>query len=177
MMAGHLRELAMIDTRLLEVKYQRKPKYRRNGRVDPKRSRSVKHHMSGTKEYRAYTSARSRCTLKCEHSYKWYGGRGIKFKFKSFEEFFDDIGFAPTPEHTLDRIDTNGHYEPGNVRWATQQEQNENHGICHKITIDGVTKTMTAWCQFFGINRSTVRSRIRRGWDEVSALTTPIGAA
>lgn len=176
-MAGHLRLLAKIDTRLLDVQYQRQPKRRRNGRADPARNSSVKHHMSGTKEYRAYYSARARCTSKKEHSWRWYGGRGIKFRFKSFEEFFDDIGFAPTPEHTLDRIDTNGHYEPGNVRWATPQEQNENHGICRKITIDGVTKTMTGWCRHFGIDRSAVRSRIRRGWDVVSALSTPSGAA
>lgn len=176
-MAGHLRALAMTDTRLLDVKYSRKPKRRHTGRADPKRDSRVKHHMSGTKEYRAYTSARSRCTLKCEHSYRWYGGRGIEFRFKSFEEFFDEIGFAPTPEHTLDRIDTNGHYERGNIRWATPQEQNENHGICRKITIGGVTKTMTGWCRHFGIDRSAVRSRIRRGWDVVSALSTPSGAA
>jgi hypothetical protein len=166
-----------VDTRLLKVSYARKPKYRRTGRApNPATDGRVTHHMANTKEYRAYYSARSRCLQPNIKSYPFYGGRGIKFRFKSFEEFFDDIGFAPTPEHTLDRINTNGHYEPGNVRWATLQEQNENHGICHKITIGGVTKTMTAWCRHFGINRSAVRSRIRRGWDEVSAITTPSGA-
>lgn len=167
-----------VDTRLLKVYYPYQPKRRRIGRSpDPKNDRRVTHHMANTKEYRAYYSARSRCLHPNIDSYPFYGGRGIEFRFKSFEEFFDDIGFAPTPEHTLDRIDTNGHYEPGNVRWATPQEQNENHGICRKITIDGVTKTMTGWCRHFGIDRSAVRSRIRRGWDVVSALSTPTGAA
>ena len=55
-----------------------------------------------------------------------YGGRGIEVKFESFQEFIDHVGDAPTLDHTLDRIDVNGHYELGNIRWATWSEQIRN---------------------------------------------------
>lgn len=164
----------MTDTRILDVRHYKKRKRGPSGRArDPEHDQRVTHHMSGTKEYRAYWSAKSRCENKKIESYPWYGGRGIKFKFNSFEEFFAAAGFAPSPEHMIDRKDTNGHYELGNIRWATPQEQNQNHGICHYIEIDGERKTMTEWCRIFGVSRSAARSRIRNGWPEHLAVSLP----
>lgn len=84
----------------------------------------MKHPM--TPELRAFNSARTRC--KNEHSavYAYYGGRGIEFRFTSFDEFFEELGERPTAAHSLDRINNNGHYEKGNVRWATAKEQQNN---------------------------------------------------
>ena len=79
--------------------------------------------MSNTIEYKAYSHAKSRCNDPNHAAYKWYGGRGIEFRFKSFEEFIEHIGLRPSPKHSLDRINNNGHYEVGNVRWATKKEQ------------------------------------------------------
>jgi hypothetical protein len=70
-------------------------------------------------EYRAYHDARRRClNPKCA-DYPNYGGRGIQFLFASFEEFFDVLGERP-PGKMLDRINNDGHYEKGNVRWASR---------------------------------------------------------
>ena len=75
-----------------------------------------------TPEYRSYTAAKSRCNNPKCIAWKHYGGRGIKFLFTSFEEFFIELG--PRPEgKSLDRKDNDGNYEPGNVKWSTQREQ------------------------------------------------------
>jgi len=79
-----------------------------------------------TPEYRSFQAASTRCTNKNYKSWKDYGGRGIEFKFKSFQEFFSTLGPKPTPGHTVDRINNDGHYEPGNVRWATRMQQRHN---------------------------------------------------
>jgi hypothetical protein len=86
----------------------------------------TRHGMDGTPEAQAYRSAKHRCTNPNSTSWKDYGGRGIEFRFKSFEEFFAHIGPRPSADHSLDRIATNGHYELGNVRWATDAEQRAN---------------------------------------------------
>lgn len=79
-----------------------------------------------SREFRSYHSAKERCTNPNQARFKDYGGRGIEFRFTSVEQFLDCVGRCPTSKHTLDRIDVDGHYEPGNVRWATQQEQQNN---------------------------------------------------
>lgn len=81
--------------------------------------------MTGTPEYDAYNSAKERCLVPTRKGYKDYGGRGIKFLFTSFEQFFKEIGPRPKGK-TLDRKDNDGNYEPGNVRWATLKEQMNN---------------------------------------------------
>ena len=67
-----------------------------------------------------------RCYSPDYQGYEHYGGRGIEVKFESFDEFINEIGNAPSPEHSLDRIDTNGHYEKGNIKWSTWKEQRGN---------------------------------------------------
>jgi hypothetical protein len=88
-------------------------------------SRSKTHGMSGTPEYIAYTNAMARCNPR-HPRYADYGGRGIEFRFKSFEQFFADVGPRPSYRHTIDRKNNDGHYEPGNIHWATQSEQSSN---------------------------------------------------
>ena len=73
------------------------------------------------------SSAKDRCTNPANAAYKNYGGRGIKFSFTSpvaaAEYIIESIGYRPTPQHSIDRIDTNGDYTAGNLRWATRSEQ------------------------------------------------------
>lgn len=87
-----------------------------------------RHFMGGMKlpERRLYWAAKERCGNPHNKSYKDYGGRGIEFRFKSFEEFYKELGPRPAPHLTIDRIDNDGHYEPGNVHWATRLEQRHN---------------------------------------------------
>lgn len=81
------------------------------------------------KEYNAYTGMHSRCHSIYDAKYEHYGKRGIEVCQRwrlDFFNFLDDMGFAPSSNHTLDRIDVNGNYEPSNCRWATWSEQLSN---------------------------------------------------
>lgn len=84
------------------------------------------HGMTGTPEYHAFQHARRRCTKTEDIGWKDYGGRGIRFLYKTFEEFISDVGHRPSENHSLDRKDNNGNYEPGNCRWATKEDQISN---------------------------------------------------
>ena len=77
-------------------------------------------------EYMIFYSAKSRCCNPNNRYYKNYGGRGIKFLFNSVDEVLSDIGPRPDKHRHFDRIDNNGHYEKGNVRWATYSESHLN---------------------------------------------------
>jgi len=83
------------------------------------------HGMSKTPEWESYEHAKQRCTNPNNKCWKDYGGRGIKFLFTSFEQFFAELGRRPKGK-SLDRMDNNGNYEPGNVRWATKMQQTKN---------------------------------------------------
>lgn len=89
--------------------------------------RAAKHRAVGTPEYEAWHSIKQRCFNPNHKAWKNYGGRGITVCGKwadSFEVFFADVGPKPNPNATLDRIDNEGDYRPGNVRWASWQIQN-----------------------------------------------------
>lgn len=78
-------------------------------------------------EYTIFCNAKQRCRNPRNPAYKDYGGRGIEFRFKDFPEFFACVGPRPSINHSLDRYpDNDGHYEPGNVRWATAKQQAAN---------------------------------------------------
>lgn len=85
-----------------------------------------------TPEYWAYKGAKGRCTNTKNPSYPDYGRRGIEFRFTSFQEFLDVVGKRPSPLHSLDRIENDGHYERGNLRWATKEEQANNRRPYHE---------------------------------------------
>jgi hypothetical protein len=76
-----------------------------------------------TPECMAYENAKARCCNANHPRWKDYGGRGIKFLFESIAQFMTELGPRPTPEHSLDRINNDGDYAPGNVRWATKSEE------------------------------------------------------
>jgi len=100
-----------------------------------------------------------RCYRPRNHRYAWYGGRGIRVCDRwrtSFEAFLADVGPRPTPRHSLDRIDNDGDYEPGNVRWATSFEQSRNRRNVKLYTHDGETLTLSEWADRVGLPYSTL---------------------
>lgn len=115
--------------------------------------------------YRSWTAMWGRCTQPTVNGYENYGGRGIKVcaRWEGFERFLADMGERP-PGTTLDRIDENGNYEPGNCRWATAVEQQNNKRSNHTLTVNGETLTVSQWARRTGIGKTTLHERLRRGW-------------
>ncbi len=117
-----------------------------------------------TREYTSWAHMRTRCNNPEHVDFADYGGRGIRVcdRWKSFENFLADMGPRP-PGTSIDRIDNNGSYEPGNCRWATQTEQRLNARNCRMLSFNGKTQTLTAWAREAGIPRTTLRKRLNRG--------------
>lgn len=140
--------------------------------------RSLTHGKSRTTEYRIWAGIKDRCLNPNSRSYPGWGGRGIKMCQRwqeSFEAFLEDVGDRPGMEYTLDRIDNDGNYEKGNVRWATWTEQQNNRRSSRYLTHNGETKTVSQWARATGMKRDTLQHRIHdRGWSVEKALTTPL---
>lgn len=135
------------------------------------------HGRSRTKEYCCWVGMKKRCSNPKNKDYPRYGGRGIvvcdRWK-SSFENFFADMGYRPTPSHTIERLDIDKGYEPSNCRWATPQQQARNQSNNRQITHNGQTRLLIEWSELTGIASTTLWQRIKRGWDISKALTTPV---
>lgn len=97
------------------------------------------HRLKQTPEYKTWCGIKNRCKHPYMKSYKYYGGRGIRMCDRwanSFEAFLADMGTKPTPQHSIDRIDNDKGYEPGNCRWATAHEQVMNRRITSRANAD-----------------------------------------
>lgn len=135
----------------------------------------TRHGYCGTKEYRAFLQARNRCESDTCPKYKDYGGRGIEFRFAEFSTFLAELGPAPSPRHSVDRINTNGHYEAGNVRWATPKMQSLNRRNARLVAFEGKSHRLKEWAAITGVPHKTLRRRIDElGWTVEKALTTPL---
>ena len=128
-----------------------------------------------TKEYQSWCGIKRRCTNKKNVN---YGGRGIVVCdrwISSFENFLADMGPAPSKNHSLERNNVNGNYEPSNCRWATRFEQCNNRRTNVFYEINGSRKTISQLCEDYKIVQyETAYSRIKlRNWDVMRAVTTP----
>jgi hypothetical protein len=114
-----------------------------------------------------------RCTNPKSINYTNYGGRGITVcnRWLVFENFYTDVGQRPSVDHSIDRIDNDRGYEPGNVRWAVKLQQAKNTRHNRIITVDGVSLTLGEWAKKIGCAHATLRERIDRGWDLKRAVT------
>jgi hypothetical protein len=120
-----------------------------------------------TVEYTAWLGMKQRCYDPNVRCFARYGGRGINVCDRwlhSFSAFLADMGRRPSPSHSLDRIDNDGDYEPGNCRWATHAEQVFNRSTNRRYTFAGKTMPAHEWAKELDISLSTLRSRIHRGY-------------
>jgi len=128
--------------------------------------------------YGVWRGMQSRCYSPNNKKYKHYGGRGIKVCDRwlgecGYENFLSDMEPRPTPKHTIDRIDVNGNYEPGNCRWATLLEQRRNRRDNVMVTINGQTKCLTVWAEEAHIGQHLIRQRIKKGLSGETLLLPP----
>lgn len=128
-------------------------------------------------EYRTWSRMKTRCTNPNDAGYHRYGGRGIAVCARwasSFEAFLADVGRRPGPGYSIDRIDNDGDYKPGNVRWTTRAQQTLNYSRNRSLTFDGKTLTISQWSAETGLNEATIGNRLDRyGWPVEAALTLP----
>lgn len=140
---------------------------------DPLKTLVMRHGGEGTPEYRIWIDIRRRCNDPGRPGFRDYGGRGIRIcnRWIDFANFLTDMGKRPSPEHSIDRINNDGDYEPSNCRWATPKEQSNNRRSNHYITIEGETMTIAQWCEKYDIPDTTFHNRLRRGWRGQSLLS------
>lgn len=135
----------------------------------PKGNASVryKHGLTGTAEHKIWMSMRSRCSNPNNNHYHLYGGRGIfvceRWK-NSFSFFLEDMGKRPSSQHSIDRIDTNGNYEPGNCRWATDKEQMRNTRRNLIVEFNGKLMPLVVAAELAGVNYDAAKWRVKNGY-------------
>jgi hypothetical protein len=134
--------------------------------------------MTDTPEHMIWCSIKQRCFNPENKAYARYGGRGIVMCPEwrdSFERFIADVGMRPAPRLTLERLDNDKGYQPGNVRWATYKEQARNTRRNHRLTHGGETLTLVEWEERTGIKQHTIMARLKL-WngDVEKTLTTPV---
>lgn len=130
------------------------------------------HRQTDSKEYYCWAAIKQRCNNPKNKMYAYYGGRGIAICERwsdSFEAFLEDMGHAPKGT-SIDRIDNDGDYEPGNCRWATASTQIRNRSNCHYLTARGETHLLSDWAAIVGVRKGTISNRLRSGWTEEEAI-------
>lgn len=137
---------------------------------------ATKHNGYKTITYTSWGTMKQRCLNPNAPNYKFYGGRGITICARwlnSFEKFLADIGERPDKNHSLDRINSNGNYEPTNCRWIVKKEQQRNKRDNRNFTINGQTKCLSEWCEIYNTTFALVKGRIKNRWKILDALTEP----
>lgn len=139
------------------------------------------HGKRRTKIYTTWCRIKVRCFNQNHPDFPDYGGRGITVYplwKDDFQQFYDYISALPhygEKGYSIDRIDVNGNYEPGNVRWANNGIQANNKRNNHMLTCGGKTQTIAQWAEEIGISKSTLYSRILTyHWPIEKALKKPV---
>lgn len=127
--------------------------------------RREKHGMAGTRQYKIWSGMMARCTNASRKEYDQYGGRGISVcdAWKTFDGFWSDMGPTYLDGLSLDRINNNGNYEPGNCRWATQVQQARNTSRNRLVELDGQLMSVAEAAERTGVNRFALRERVEKG--------------
>lgn len=137
--------------------------------------RTRTHGMRQSTTYAVWCGMKQRCFVVHSTYYHRYGGRGITVCDRwrdSFEAFLADVGERP-PGLSLDRINNDGNYEPGNVRWATRSEQNRNTSANRWVAALGAYRTLAEWEEVSGVPEGAIRRRLAAGWSPDEAVSRP----
>lgn len=120
-------------------------------------------------EYDIWRNMIDRCFNCLSDAYKHYGGRGITVceEWKnSFDSFLEYIGERPSNKYSIDRINNDGNYEPGNVRWATDLEQGRNRSVNHWVEYNGESLIIREWTKRYHVGTGQLTKLLRRGTPE-----------
>lgn len=133
----------------------------------------AKHGMHSSRLYSIWECMRARCEREKHVAYHRYGGRGITVceewrEFVPFAAWALQNGYSADLE--IDRRGNDGNYEPDNCRFVTHAENMENTHRAVRLTIGGETLTLSQAARRFGVERHTIRTRLRRGWPIERAL-------
>lgn len=120
------------------------------------------HGGSKSPEYRIFQGMWKRCTNPNSASFSQYKGRTPPNEWKSFEKFLSDMGPRPSPAHSIDRVDNDLPYGPGNCRWATPKEQSRNSRRNVWVRAGGKVMCLSEACEALGLTYSKVLSRFRK---------------
>lgn len=136
-----------------------------------------KHGMSKDPMYKIWVNIKNRCSNKNDPTFCNYGGRGISLHPEwriSFIAFSNAMGVRPSPRHTVERIDNEKGYIPGNIKWATRKEQAHNMRKNIVLTFNGRTQILAAWAEEVGLVPSTLWYRLFvAGMSIHDAIITP----
>ena len=133
-------------------------------------ARNRSHGLRDIPEYEVWSAMRARCNNPKNKSFRNYGGRGIRVdpRWDDFALFISDMGRRPDGM-TLERLNNDGDYTPGNCVWATWGEQVRNRRTSVTVELHGVVKTVPEWSAELGIPMSTIYGRISRGLHPLGA--------
>lgn len=133
------------------------------------------HGLRHSRTYRCWLCMRERCERPTNNRYHRYGARGITVceRWLDFSLFLEDMGKCPSAEHSIDRIDNDGGYEPSNCRWATRLEQANNTRRSKFLTHGGKTLSYSQWARELGLKQGVIARRLLRGDSTERALRCP----
>lgn len=148
-------------------------------RIERIKQANTTHGMEGSPEYGAWKSIKERVFDQRHPAYHNYGGRGIgMFEgwVSDFSAFVSHVGRRPEGGYSIERVNNELGYIPGNVVWATRKEQNNNRRTNVVLEHLGVRLTITQWAERLGVRKGTLQQRIKLGWSVQRVLDTPVRA-
>jgi hypothetical protein len=142
-----------------------------------KRLKCSNHGFSRTAIYSRWFGMKKRCLDPDYPNYKRYGAIGITISdawANSFDTFLSDMGLPPTPDHQIERKDNTKGYSKENCHWATRKENNRNRRDSRVMVVKGITMTMIAASEAFGVPYTALHMRLASGWSDEKAALTPV---
>lgn len=135
----------------------------------------TKHGAWNTPLFKVWKTMVDRCTNPKNHKYERYGQRGISVckEWLDYHTFAKDMSHDYKDGLTIDRIDNDGNYEPGNCRWSTTKQQNRNYSRNLILEHDGKRMCVVDWAAEIGVPASALYYRVQAGWSVKRILTTP----